>query len=65
MLSTFILENGYPLNIEIGLPNILHDCLRELSDYECVSIVKLFLSKGVDVNKQVYIFRPPIYPLNS
>eukprot|EP00598_Pedospumella_elongata_P012022 CAMPEP_0184998268 /NCGR_PEP_ID=MMETSP1098-20130426/61817_1 /TAXON_ID=89044 /ORGANISM="Spumella elongata, Strain CCAP 955/1" /LENGTH=407 /DNA_ID=CAMNT_0027525037 /DNA_START=14 /DNA_END=1240 /DNA_ORIENTATION=- len=52
MLSTFILENGYPLHIDTGLPNILHDCLRELSDYECVTIVKLFLSNGVDVNKQ-------------
>ena len=61
MLSTFILENGYPLHIDTGLPNILHDCLRELSDYECVTIVKLFLSKGVDVNKQVgitHLLRP-------
>lgn len=53
MLSTFILDNGYPLNIDSGLPNILHDCLRDLSDYECVAIAKLFITKGIDVNKQV------------
>ncbi len=53
MLSTFILENGYPLNITVGLPNIIHDCLRELSDYECVAIVRLFAGKGFDVNRQV------------
>jgi hypothetical protein len=53
MLSTFILENGYPLNMTVGLPNIVHDCLRELSDFECVPIVRLFVSKGFDVNRQV------------
>lgn len=53
MLSTFILENGYPLKLTTGLPHILHDCLRELSDFECVPIVKLFLSKGYNVNTQV------------
>ena len=53
MLSTFILENGYPLNLAVGLPHVLHDCLRELPDYDCVSIVKLFISKGFDINMQV------------
>jgi hypothetical protein len=52
MLSSFILDNGYPLHLEKGVPNLLHDCLRELSDYECVSVVALLASKGVDVNKQ-------------
>ncbi|KAJ1439385.1 hypothetical protein B484DRAFT_323561 [Ochromonadaceae sp. CCMP2298] len=52
MLSNFILDNGYPLHLEKGVPNLLHDCLRELSDYECVSIVALLASKGIDVNKQ-------------
>ena len=57
MLSTFILDNGYPLTLEtVGLPNILHDCLRDLNDYECTAIVKLFISKGFDVNKQVFFF---------
>lgn len=55
MLSTFILDNGYPMNIDAGLPNILHDCLRDMNDYECVAIVKLFIAKGMDVNKQVTI----------
>jgi hypothetical protein len=53
MLSTFILENGYPLNVTTGLPHILHDCLRELTDFECVPVVRMFLSKGYDVNTQV------------
>ena len=53
MLSAFILDNGFPLNSETGLPNILQCCLKELSDYECASIVMLLSSKGVDVNRQV------------
>ena len=54
MLSTYILENGYPLNLDVGLPNIMHDCLRDLSDYECVAIVRLFVTNGYDINKQVF-----------
>ena len=53
MLSSFILDNGYPLQLEKGLPNLMNDCLKELSDYECASIVMLLSSKGVDVNRQV------------
>jgi hypothetical protein len=56
MLSTFILDNGYPFNMTVGLPNIVHDCLRELSDFECVPIVRLFVSKGFDVNRQVSLY---------
>lgn len=53
VLSGFIVDNGYPLQLAVGLPNILNDCLRELCDYECVPIVKLLVEKGLDVNVQV------------
>lgn len=55
VLTGYILDNGYPLQLSVGLPNVLNDCLRELCDYECVSIVKLFIEKGQDVNKQVFL----------
>jgi hypothetical protein len=57
MLSTYMLDNGYPIHVTGGLPNLVHDCLRELTDDECVPIVRLFASKGYDVNTQVgYLF---------
>jgi hypothetical protein len=55
MLSTFILDNGYPLQVEKGLPNILLDCVKELQDFECAPIVKLLCMKGSDVNRQVRV----------
>ena len=53
MLSVFILDQGYPIRIDRGLPNILHECLQVCLDYQCASIVSLLHSKGVDINKQV------------
>lgn len=55
MISNYILDNGYPITITTGLPNIMHDCLKELLDYQCVSIVSLLISKGFNVNQQVFI----------
>jgi hypothetical protein len=53
MLSVFILDQGYPIQIDRGLPNILHECLQVCLDYQCASIVSLLHSKGLDINKQV------------
>ena len=54
MISNYILDNGYPISVTTGLPNILNDCLKELLDYQCVSIVSLLITKGFNVNHQVF-----------
>lgn len=54
ILASFIIDNGYPIKVEHGLPNILHDCLKELDDYQCAPISTLLISKGYNVNRQVH-----------
>lgn len=53
MISSYILDNGYPLNMD-GLPNVCHECLKELQDYECAPIVRLLTARGLEINKQVW-----------
>ena len=52
MIASYIVDNGYPLNMD-GLPNVCHECLKELDDYLCVAVVRLLTTKGLEVNKQV------------
>ena len=54
MLSRFIVENGFPLNPQIGLPNFLHECLSVMDDESCVPVIIFFVNsnKGFEINHQ-------------
>lgn len=56
MISAYIVDCGYPINND-GLPNIIKECLTDLEDYLCVSIVRMFASKGLEICKQVKILK--------
>jgi hypothetical protein len=53
MVASYLIDSGYPINHE-GLPNLIKECLSECSDYLCVAIIRMLVSKGLDVNKQVH-----------
>lgn len=61
MIASYIVDNGYPLNMD-GVPNVCHECLKELDDYLCVAIVRLLTSKGLEVNRQVSISCVAVLP---
>jgi len=54
MISTYIFENGYPTGVITGLPSLLHLCLKDVDDERCVPIIRLLVSKGLDINTQVW-----------
>ena len=51
MISTYILDNGYPLNDD-SLPLCLHNCLSVLDDNLCPFVVEFLVAKTIDINKQ-------------
>lgn len=68
MMGSYMLDRGYPLNSNPGLPNPLIRCIKDetISDEATATIVQFLASKGFDINKQVYpiypIYTPPISP---
>jgi hypothetical protein len=54
MISSFIIDNGYPLN-DHRLPNLLINSLKnmELNDEHCCEIIRFLKMKSFDFNRQV------------
>jgi len=55
MISTFIVQNGFPANSKVGfgLPNFLNECLSSLDDNSCVPVIAFFLNtEQFDINHQ-------------
>jgi hypothetical protein len=56
MVAAFMLEQGYPLKTNLGLPNPLHECLATAEDYRATAICEFLISvHKVDVNLQVFM----------
>lgn len=51
MIASHIIDAGFPLNSP-ELPNLMIESIKNLTDYECVGIVKFLTSKGFDSNRQ-------------
>ena len=51
MISSYFLDNGYPLNDD-ALPCALHECLATMDDQLCVPIIEFLLSRNIDINRQ-------------
>lgn len=53
IISSFMVDQGYPLNSE-ALPSSMHSAIQTLEDDTCVPVLHFLISKGANVNRQVF-----------